>query len=304
MKFAVHIPWDKMSHYYPQYAMDAMQRLATPGTELLLVKHQVPRFGVVPSQNHSIALLQAFASIAEIPDAVHIVCDSDTVVVMPNWDRIVLHALESVDCIGTAYQRVGTYQTGAGKKQTYKGKPNIEWLAMKPGKPWHLFQPSKTPSDMAPVMVHTPEDEVMWGLPQGFEVLTDTCWNLPMFMRDQGLTSAVFENIEHLDFIALKGMHVYEEWHHEGVPFIVHQGKSRKNFFRGTPFSKDFYERCDSLLKAAECNVTESQIEWATDSVELTHGRPIGPTDPQDRDDSAPGDGRTDPGEPLPEPVG
>ena len=234
MTIVVHIPYNNATEAYTRYYIEAMRRMAASPLELELQLHIVP-YKSPCADSHSKAIREAFAAIEQKPDAVHVVCDSDTVVVMPKWDEVVKGILTQVDCFGTAYQDVGTKQTGYGKKQTYKGKPNVEWLALAPGKPWHLFEPAKTGGE--DVLVQTRDDSDLYGLNVGFQVLADTCWNLPMFLRDQQLTSRVMPNVPNNS--------PYEEWQLDGVPFVIHQGKSRKNPFRATPYSRDFYTIAD-----------------------------------------------------------
>jgi hypothetical protein len=241
--------YDHDTEPYARYCFKAMQRMASTGARLKLRLHSCQGDPQWAADNHCAGIRESVKETAIEPAAVHIICDSDTVVVMPDWDLAVLTALETHDCIGTAYAPIGSMAAGCGRKQTYKDKPNVEWLALKPGKPWHRFDPARPGHGGHSIVVDSPEAEVLWGMKLGYEVLTDTCWNFPMFLRDYGLTSQALPNIEHRQYVALQGMMCYEEWHLDGVPFVVHQGKSRKNSFRGTAFSKSFYDRCDQLLQ-------------------------------------------------------
>jgi hypothetical protein len=248
----VHIPADDQSKHYAQYCFESMMRMASPTVGLRLIIHRCEKHNAItPVQSHCKALLEAFQSTADDPQALHIICDSDTVVIRPNWDIVIRRELETYDCVGTAYQRIGTKQTGNGRMQTYKDKPNVEWLALGPWGPWHLFEPAIT-GKPDPVMSTTPEEQDLWGLPKGYQLLTDACWNLPLFFRDYGLKSLAMENVDPV--VALKGLRGYEEWHLRGEPFVVHQGKSRKNPFRSDGYSAVFYDRCDQLLNLPPTN--------------------------------------------------
>lgn len=245
----IHIPYDGTTTQYTRYCFNAMYQMSSGQEELRTELHACPPFPKLAADNHCAAVRAAFMMTEKSPDDLHIICDSDTAVVMPDWDLVVRQQLETVDCLGTAYQRIGTRQTGHGMKQTYKGKPNVEWLVLKPGKPWHLFEPART-GKPDPVMMDTPDSQDTWGLPWGYELLTDACWNFPLFLKEQQLTSKAMENIgDYRDYVALKGLGYYEEWHLDGTPFVVHQGKSRKMPFRSVPFSTDFYNRCDQLIR-------------------------------------------------------
>ena len=243
----IHVPYDRLTERYTRYCFQAMQRMASDGCLLKLRLHTCNGNPNMAADNHSSAIGEAFREAITEPDVVHIVCDSDTVIVTPNWDLKVLRALETHDCIGTAYAPIGSLAAGHGRKQTYKDRPNVQWLALKPGKPWDQFKPA--PTNKGSLVVQTPEDEETWGLTKGYELVQDCCWNFPVFLRERGLTFSAMLNTDHLEYGALKGFTCYEEWSLNGRPFVIHQGKSRKNVFRGTPFSKDFYERCDQLLR-------------------------------------------------------
>ena len=247
----VHIPYDGTTTQYTRYCYNAMFQNASGQEEMRMELHACPPWPKMAADNHSAAVGAAFKATEKSPDDLHIICDSDTVVVHADWDLVIRHLFDnqSFDCVGTAYQRIGTPQTGHGMKQTYKGRPNVEWLALKPGKQWHLFEPAKT-GKADPVLMDTPEAQQIFGLPWGYELLTDACWNFPQFLHEHQLSSVAMENIgDYRDFVALKGLGYYEEWHLAGVPFVVHQGKSRKMPFRSVPYSTDFYNRCDMLVR-------------------------------------------------------
>lgn len=253
----VHIPIDGSTSGYARYSFDSMYRLVSKPVrdnegELQVKYHPCPSWPKMASDNHNSALRDAFKDTESAPDALHIICDSDTVTVLPDWDLVIRQQLETYDCVGATFQRIGTHQTGHGMKQTYKGKPNAQWLALKPGTPWHLFEPAKTSKPDA-VLANTPEAQELWGLPWGYELLTDAFWNFPLFLQEHNVKSLAMENIADMDrIVALKGIcaHAgyYEEWHLDGVPFVVHQGKSRKTPFRSGGFSAEFYKRCDQIL--------------------------------------------------------
>jgi hypothetical protein len=248
----IHIPFSDDTRPYADYCFDAMRRMATNPNEVVAAHHVVDGPIRFAADNHSRAVGEAFRATAHHPDALHVICDSDTVVVMMDWDNITRQLLQTYDCVGTSYQRIGTAATGHGKKQTYKDKPNVEWLALGPNKPWHMFVPEQTNQFDKPVLVQTPEDETLWNLPRGYELLQDACWNLPLFLRDQGLTCWSFTNVEPRDYVALRGFTEHEEWHLNGTPFVVHQGKSRKHRFRQTPFSRNFYNHVAGMVRPTQ----------------------------------------------------
>lgn len=248
----VHIPCDTNTNQYVNYCFAAMERLATTGEQLVLRPHLIntdKQARYQPALNHVLAIAEALAEAAKQPDAWHVVCDSDTVVVCKGWDRVMKETLHRVSCLGTTYMRKGGRSTGSHVLQTFKDRPHGAWLALRPGEPWDRYVPHQ--EDIQNRLIETDEDVKIFGLSKGHYLLMDTCWDLPLFLHENKLTYATMENVDPLR--SLKGLQpAHEEWWYDGKPFVVHQGKSRKNAFRQTEYSKSFYARCDELIKLAE----------------------------------------------------
>lgn len=246
----VHIPSGKATEPYANYAFAAMQALATDASQLSLRLYDIRNWQhTSPTIDHVKALGEAFAAMRSEPETIHVVCDSDSVIVRRGWDDLTRGLLEQVDCFGTAYDAPGGRNSGNGTKHPYQRNPNVVWMALKPGKPWHHYAPAAPHSQM--LTIETPGDSKLWGLPKDYTLLCDACWNFPMFLRGEKLSAMP------LPYIATAGMLTglgpeYDEWHApDGTPFVVHQGKSRKNRFRETAFSRAFYDRCDELIRPA-----------------------------------------------------
>ena len=239
----IHVVHDEHTLKYVDYAEAAMAKLAT-GVHTLRFERSLLR-PISPScasaaRRHSIAVQEAMEMSAHCPWAIHVVCDSDTSVVKRGWDEAMCKVLETYDCMGTAYQDVGSRNVRKNQQQTYKGKPNVQWMALRPGPPWHEYRVGDKQL-VENFTIKTPEQEETFGLRSGHVLLTDTCWNLPVFMREHGITSLALKNVDEPRVVDA----CYEEWWLDGEPFVVHQGKSRKNKFRCTQFSADFYAACD-----------------------------------------------------------
>jgi len=242
----VHVMYDETTTKYADYAEAAMRHLAF-APDLITFEREKLASPYENSDNaarrHSLACQRAFQSVEKDPGVVHVICDSDTVVVKRGWDLDLGRILLEVDCFGTAYQDIYGRFVREGKLQTYKKVPNVQWLALAPGKPWHQYRVGEKHL-VDNFHITTAKLSDTFGLPLNYTLLTDTCWNFPVFLEEHGLSSMAMPNVAVPKLVTGS----YEEWWLDGEPFVVHQGKSRKNSFRCTKFSEDFYKACDLAL--------------------------------------------------------
>jgi len=244
----VHIMQDPATFRYADYAQAAMTKLASQPDQLEFERVRVQPDSFYQgtanaARRHSLACELAFKATEHRPDAVHVICDSDTVVVKQGWDELVSRILDEIDCFGTAYQDIGCRFSRSQKLQTYKGKPNVQWLALKPGIPWSQYSVGNKQL-VDNFTITSPEQSDTFGLPTDYQLLTDTCWNFPLFLYEHGLSSMALPNVNVPKLVGRS----YEEWWYYDEVFVVHQGKSRKHEFRRTSFSDDFYRACDAAL--------------------------------------------------------
>lgn len=172
---------------------------------------------------------------------INVIADSDTCVLSTGWDLMVRNVLivRKVHCFGPAYADIGEFGAGDGPVQTYKGTPNLTWVALHPDVDWTSFDPQREDDTME---ISTPEMSQTFGLPVGHTLLRDVGWQLPMFLRDRGLTSLALDRERKV----LKDLPDYnEEWSFENVPFLAHQRGSSKHPFMSEPHSGPFYRRID-----------------------------------------------------------
>ena len=243
----VHVMHDEATSKYADYAEAAMKHLAAAPEQVTFERELLDSVYKSPSDSaarrHSLACQRAFAATERQPDAVHVISDSDCVVVRKGWDLDVARVLSEVDCFGTAYQDLYGRFVRSNNLQTYKKTPNVQWLALAPGKPWHLYSAGDKQL-VENFSINTAKISDTFGLPLNYTLLTDTCWNIPVFLEEHGLSSLAMPNVHQPKLVSGS----YEEWWLDGEPFVVHQGKSRKNSFRCTQFSEDFYKACDLAL--------------------------------------------------------
>lgn len=222
--------------------------LANDSTQLRLQLHDAvykPTGFAAESVAHGAAVGEVFKSIEGSPSDLHVICDSDTVVLQPKWDVTVQRFLQLVDCVGGAYEALDS--SSRSRVSKYQNTPHMTWLALKPGLPWHRFEPQRP--FVSDIHVGTDADALLWGLPIGFDVTSDACWNFPIFLRDNQLTSLGLRDTIP-NYKALAGFRpIHDEWElPDGTPFVVHQRRAIQTPFRAEGFSREFYDRCDELL--------------------------------------------------------
>jgi len=180
-------------------------------------------------------------------DEINVFADSDSVILMRNWDYVLVNLLTYNGIVGTTFEKIGGFCSGDGKTQTYKNKPSITWMALSPKHDW-------TEMDLMPEMgstieIDTEEKSEIFELPLGYNLLRDTGWKLPIFLHENKIPFLGFEHVAPGDpqSIALKDCENYnEEYQIEGEPFLGHQRGSRKRKFRKTPLSSKFYNSCEA----------------------------------------------------------
>jgi hypothetical protein len=195
------------------------------------------------SWGHGEGLQQAFTSVATKPPGIHVIADSDTVLLKRNWDVDIRKQLEDVHCFGAAYDRIGSFSAGDGPSQTYKTCPNLTWLAFDSASaPWHLFDPQRAETELE----LSPTLEQLYGLRPGDRLLRDVGWQLPMFLYVHQLKSRCLDRKREV----LRSLPEYhEEWHLGTDPFLAHQRGSSKHPFMSDPHSRPFYMACDRWLE-------------------------------------------------------
>lgn len=211
----------------------------------------VHKRGSGSSERHSIALNQVLSNITASSIDINILSDADCYTVLKDWDLLVRKVLSSSDCLGTTYENVGGFSSGAGKKQTYKRLPNCTWFAMSPGIDWS--QLDCTP-DLYNESKLTKEDAVMYNLSFDNILLRDAGWKIPRFIKDGKLKYTVLSHEKPTQRSkVLQGLSDYhEEYQLDGVPILVHQRGASKHAFRVGKLSEGFLKAVDKWMEKIE----------------------------------------------------
>lgn len=186
---------------------------------------------------------------------INIVADADTLVVMPQWDKMVEYMInKGVGVMGTPYEEFGGTTSGIGRKQTYKGLPNVIWMLMAPGNPWDTLDmmPDKgkeTELDDACAHIN--------GLEPGQILFRDVGWRIPSFIYEHKVPYVTFKHVKPTQeaSIALSDLDwdYHEEFQLNNIPVCVHHRGASKHPFKRSDKSIKFYDTVwkyiDSMAK-------------------------------------------------------
>lgn len=229
----------------------AMENLAKlPATKTYHVPNISPDQGLVGSVGHG-ACVEHALSMTDDGD-IHIIVDSDTVVLAKGWDDYVRHLVldKDVGTFGATYEDVGGFTSGAGAVQTYKGAPNVVWMALSPLHRWQDLR--ALPEKSSNLEITSAGMSQIYGLPIGSHVLRDVAWQIPEYLASREISYVGLKQLKpsHVASVVLKNLSDYhEEYHVEGdVPFIVHHRGSMKYKYRSDDISVNFYAKVDAWL--------------------------------------------------------
>ena len=272
-KIHVHTSSDKGTINYVVFMWDTMRMLANKPDLLNLSVHCMgwtaadrlaymknTKTYVVPDVQINHGLEGSVGHGACIEDAlmmtddgdIHIIVDSDTVVLAKGWDDYVRqHLLDHhVGVFGATYENIGAFSTGAGVTQTYKGIPNVVWMAMTPLARWQDLK--ALPAKETNIEITNETLAKTYGLPVGYHVLRDVAWQIPQYLVDHHINYDGWKQRKpQTDAVVLKGLIDYhEEYHVDGtVPFVVHHRGSMKHPYRSHGVSSQFFSAVDAWLE-------------------------------------------------------
>lgn len=186
--------------------------------------------------------------------SVHVIADSDTVIVAKGWDDYVRTRLvnDRVGLIGSTYEDLGGINSGSAEVQTYKKIPTLTWCALSPHHDWRSLDvmPDKTH------IVNITDDKLssVYNLPIGYSIFGEVGWQIPQYLHDNDLSYEGWRQLKpSIDATVLKGLSDYHEEFHVGdVPFLTHHRGSLRHAYRGDKMSRDFYDRIDQWLTVEE----------------------------------------------------
>jgi len=185
---------------------------------------------------------------------IHIICDSDTVVVAKGWDEYLRQRLvvDKVSIIGSAYEDVGGFSSGNKGVQTYKKIPTVTWCALSPLHDWRTLD--VTPNKAHRVSINTKVLSETYNLPEGNAVFGEVGWTIPEYLRKYGLTCEAWRQRKaSKDSIIIKNLSDYHEEFHVGnendsIPFVVHHRGSMRHAYRSNKISALFYGAVDKYI--------------------------------------------------------
>lgn len=271
MKIHVHTQADKTTCPFVVYMWDAMLTLASKPSELKLTCHclateaqrilaNLPQATTklvggynaerAGSGGHGACIEDALKMTND--ESVHIIVDSDTVVLAKGWDNGVLDVLfkRQIGIFGATYEDIGGFSSGTGNVQTYKNVPNVVWVALSPNFDWtHL---EAMPKKEATLQIDTDELALVYNLPKGYKVLRDVAWQVPEYIAARSIPYFGMKQLKPTsNAIVTRGLSDYhEEFHLDNVPFVAHQRGSARHTYRGDDISRSFYDIMDKHLSA------------------------------------------------------
>lgn len=234
-------------HSMSQTAVDrVVEGLARATTELV---SSPTGAALVGSYGHGVCVERALAQTDD--GDIHIICDSDTVVLAKGWDDLIRERLEKFGCVGVTYENEGGFSSGKSNFQTYKNIPNVVWIALSKHHKWKSLK--ALPKKETPINIETSEQAKIYNLPIGHRVLRDVAWQIPSYLHENKISYEGWyqlkPSINANECKVLSGLSDYhEEYHVDGIPFVVHHRGSLRHKYREDKVSKLFYQHVDSWL--------------------------------------------------------
>lgn len=250
MKIIVHTTFDTISKDYADYCITITKKLANNVDNITHTMTKV-RDGS-GGGGHGEALNEIFEAMPIQDDVINVICDSDTILVKQGWDEIILkHMCEnSINVVGTTYEDVGGFSSGNSHTQTFKDKPHAIWCAVDHVATEALKHVNMLP-DLSPLKITDESTSKTFGIPVGYQLLRDTGWGFATIFSSEEIKYTCMKIIRGNEKKVLRNNNDYnEEYHLDGQPFVCHQRGSRKNKFRQTEISRNFYELCDQYISS------------------------------------------------------
>lgn len=210
---------------------------------------------IVGSSGHGACVEDALAMTDD--GNIHIIADSDTVMLAKGWDDYLRKRLlvDDVGILGVTYEDIGGFSSGSKKSQTYKGMPNAVWMALSPKHSWKQLKAQ--PHKGRDIVIDTQTLAAIYNLPVGYQVLRDVAWQIPQYLFDRKISYVGLKQLKPTkDAVVLKNLSDYhEEYHADSVPFVAHHRGSLRHAYRSDKISRAFYQAVDAWL-ASEDNAS------------------------------------------------
>lgn len=265
-RIVVHVSVDASTVGYAAFGWKTALELASDPDMLTLVAHCMDgrsavamatltsasmRLGkserLAGSHGHALCIMDALSYTND--RNIHVIADTDAVLLAKGWDSFVRARVKAgVGFLGTTYEDVGGFSSGTGLIQTYKKVPNFIWAAMGPQHDWRGLD--ITPKKEHRIHITDETLSKIYNLPIGFSVFGEAGWQVPQFVHDNDIR---YEGLKQLkptkDATVLQGLTDYsEEYHVDGVPFVVHQRGGRQFAYRTSELSANFFKVVDGYL--------------------------------------------------------
>ena len=210
---------------------------------------------------------------------INIISDADVCVLAKNWDVSLINFLTTpssqimkpTGVIGVTYENIHGFSSGNGEMQTYKKAPTLTWCLFMPDYDFSSLDTSPDKNDS--ILIDSRHLSNIFGLPQGYYLLKDVGWQLPLFLFDNSIPYLIFNHIKpsSSDAKILAGASDYhDEFHYKNLPFLVHQRGSMKHVFRISKSSKDFYNRVEKYLEYPNWFIKPSFIDYLYFGLDFT----------------------------------
>lgn len=200
------------------------------------------------SYGHATCIMDAFKLMTD--NEIHIICDSDAFVVAKGWDNFIrLKASCGVGMAGTTYEELGGFSSGTGNVQTYKQIPTFTWAMLGAGPPWNTLD--VMPNKEHRILIADEKMSQIYNLPVGHHVFGEAGYQLPLFLHQNRVKYEAWKQLKpSKDAVVLFGLSDYhEEYHVDGIPFVVHHRGSLRHPYRGSRLSKAFFEKVDTWIE-------------------------------------------------------
>ncbi len=214
------------------------------------------------SYGHAVCILDSLSMTND--GDIHIIADSDTVVVAKGWDDYIRRRMhtDGVGIMGTTYEDLGGFSSGGGTTQAYKKVPTFTWCALAPRHNWRDLDVLPNKAHIIPI--NSPKLSKIYNLPEGYSVFGEAGYQLPQYLHDKQLSYDGWRQLKPTkEAVVLKGLSDYHEEYHvcDDVPFVLHHRGSMKHSYRGDKVSNAFYGAVDRYLNTER----ERPSRWSWD---------------------------------------
>lgn len=225
------------------------------------------------SYGHGVCIMDALRMMTDAD--IHIIVDSDTVVVAKGWDDYIRQRIitDRIGMMGTTYEDLGGFSSGGGRVQTYKKVPNFTWTALNTRHPWTALD--VLPNKSFEIAITDERLSKIYNLPIGHSIFGETSWQVPQFVSDNAIPYDGWKQRKpSSDALVLKGLSDYHEEYHAGdIPIVVHHRGSMKHTYRGDRISNAFYGAVDKYLTSERDR--EPRWSWPDDGTYVPVREPL-----------------------------